>query len=297
MARLVYMALESPALILATANPGKIRELAPLLGSSGLAVRSLADYPDLHLPPETGSTFRENAFLKAAAIARASGCLALADDSGLVVAALDGAPGVFSSRFAEDLPLLPEETKDQRNNRKLLNLLQDAPPERRGAFFQTVIAIVSPDGRELSAKGEWHGIILREPRGANGFGYDPIFYDPEVNRSAAEMSAREKGSRSHRGKALASLLKQLPRFLRDLGYQDLPELIEPRWQGRRIRIWLEPPGKWLSLPWSKTVAQLLKALNLREETAIIARNGKLLTPDRQIWSNDELLVRIVASRG
>lgn len=291
------MVVKISCLILATSNPGKIREFASLLEASGLCARSLVDYPDLELPEETGSTFRENATLKAAAIAKATGCFALADDSGLVVPALGGAPGVFSSRFGEDLPLLPDESKDERNNRKLLTLLRDVPEERRNAFFQTVIAVVSPDGKELTAKGEWAGKILPEPRGANGFGYDPLFFDPESGRAAAEMSAREKNGRSHRGKALASLLKSLPQFLRENGLTDIPDIREPGCPGPRIRVWFEPPGKWLNMPRPKTVSQLLRALDLREETALVARKGKLLTPDRQIWPDDALLVRVVSSRG
>lgn len=291
------MAVESPLLILATANPGKIRELLPLLQPSGLVIRSLADYPDLVPPEETGATFLENALLKAAAIAKATGCLSLADDSGLVVPALEGAPGVYSSRFAEDLHPVPGESKDQRNMRKLLSLMQSIPESGRNGFFQTAIAVVSPDGKELAVKGEWAGRILTEPRGDGGFGYDPVFFDPEVGMSAAEMPAQLKNSRSHRGKALASLLKQLPAFLRKLGLNGLQEVIKPAWHGARIRVWLEPPGKCLSMPRPKTVSQLLQALDLREETALVARQGNLLTPDRRIWPDDELLVRIVASRG
>lgn len=296
MAGLVQMALGP--LVLATANQGKVNELSPLLEAFGFSVTSLADYPEIGGVEETGSTFRENALLKAKAAAMATGCLALADDSGLVVPALDGAPGVYSARFGEELELLPGETIDQRNMRKLLGLLAGKPDARRNAFFQTCIAIVDPAGRQLTARGEWHGLINDVPQGENGFGYDPVFFDPELGKTAAQLTRKEKNVRSHRGKAIANLLKQLPAFLVDYGFVEKGyEIQEPAKGGARIKVRLEPPGKIIDLPRCKTASQLLEKLQLLPETALIARNGELLTPDRRIWPNDELLVRVVSSRG
>lgn len=209
------MALNNAAtVVLATTNKGKIAELAPLLAAAGLNVRVINEFGRMPEIVESGNTFLENARIKAQAAVNFTGCMALADDSGLVVPSLDGAPGVYSSRFGDDLEILPGETRDQRNMRKLREIFKQKPLLNREAFFQTVIVLLHPDGRELAAQGSWEGEILTEPRGANGFGYDPVFLDPSIGRTAAELGREEKSRRSHRGKAVAKLMDLLPDFLK-----------------------------------------------------------------------------------
>lgn len=193
-------------LVLATRNKGKIVELSQLLKARGIEVISLAAFPDMPEVLETGSTFLENALLKARAVAAFTGLPALADDSGLVVDALAGAPGVLSARYGDDQAFLPEETLDQRNIRKLLMRMRDIPEYKRNCHFETVVAVATPAGASLTAKGTWEGKVLTAPLGNNGFGYDPVFWDMAHAKSAAQMSPAEKNSRSHRSKALAALL-------------------------------------------------------------------------------------------
>jgi XTP/dITP diphosphohydrolase len=193
-------------LVIATGNPGKVREIARILSDLDLDVRSLADYPSAPEPEETADTFAGNAAIKALAAAERTGELALADDSGLVIDALDGAPGVYSSRFAG------EDATDEGRNAKVLDLLKDVPDEDRTARFVSVIAIAEP-GRVIgTAEGTCEGMIAREPRGTNGFGYDPIFFSRDMGRMMAELSADEKNSISHRGRAVQAakeILKNL----------------------------------------------------------------------------------------
>lgn len=198
--------------VLATRNAGKIRELAEPMAAFGLRVLGLEAFPALGDIEETGTTFEENALLKARTVAEATGLVAVADDSGLEVDALNGAPGIYSARYGGDLPLLEGETRDQRNNRKLRAALADVPEERRTARFVSTMAACKPGGAELVVRGVWEGRLLREPRGENGFGYDPLFWDPEINRAAAELTRDEKNARSHRGKALRQLLAAWPEF-------------------------------------------------------------------------------------
>lgn len=200
-------------IILATTNKGKIAELARLLKDSPYEAEGLDQYPELADIEENGATFAENALIKARAAAARTGVLSVADDSGLSVDALGGAPGVFSARYSEDWESLPGESRDQRNTRKLLSALKDVPKERRGCRFVTAIACVHPDGREFVCEGEWRGRILEAPLGENGFGYDPVFFDPALQKTAAQLSREEKNSRSHRGRALRAMLKKLPEFL------------------------------------------------------------------------------------
>lgn len=201
-------------IILATANRGKVAELRDQLENLGLTVKTLADFPGYQEPEETGKTFAENALIKAKAAAKATGLIAIADDSGLVVDALAGVPGIYSSRYGEDYARLPEESRDQRNIRKLLDKMADVPAKMRGAHFETIIAAVAPDGKFILGEGKWPGEILTAPRGTEGFGYDPVFFDPLLNRSAAELSREEKNSHSHRGRAVKALLEKLPDFLK-----------------------------------------------------------------------------------
>lgn len=187
-------------LIVASRNQKKINEIQAIARDFGLEVISR---DDAGLPPvdieETGETFEENALLKAMAIMEMSGCPAVADDSGLEVDWLDGAPGVYSARFAGDA------CDDLANNRKLLELMAGVPPARRTARFVSAIALAYPDGKTLVVRGVTEGRLLEEPRGAGGFGYDPLFVPQGHDRTYAELPADEKNKISHRGKALAAM--------------------------------------------------------------------------------------------
>lgn len=199
-------------LILATRNQGKVRELREPLARFGFDVQSLPeDFPEV---PETGSTFEENALIKAHAVADALGVPAVADDSGIEVDALGGAPGVYSARYSQDWPEVEGESTDQRNNRKLLAGLEGVPAEKRTARFRCCMAMVYPSSwkdrpADLVVSGAWEGSIAFALSGSNGFGYDPLFIDPASGRTGAELSREEKMARSHRGKALARLLEEL----------------------------------------------------------------------------------------
>ncbi len=194
-------------LILATRNQGKVRELRDPLARFGFDVQSLPeDFPEIE---ENGTTFEENALIKARAVANALGVAAAADDSGLEVDALGGAPGVYSARYSEDWPAVEGESKDERNNRKLLVELEGVPFEKRTARFRCCMALVIPGGEEIVVSGAWEGNIGFERAGSNGFGYDPLFIDPELELTGAELTREAKMVRSHRGKALAKLLAEV----------------------------------------------------------------------------------------
>ncbi len=190
--------------VLASGNRGKLAELQHALAPLGHELKPISDWTD-HSPEETGDTFEANALIKARHAAARSGLPSLADDSGLAVDALNGAPGVYSARYAGD------QASDADNNRKLLAALADVPPEQRGARFVCVIALVcsADDPSPLIARGEWEGHIADQPSGDGGFGYDPLFVDPQLQRSAAQLSREDKLARSHRGQAIANLLRQL----------------------------------------------------------------------------------------
>jgi XTP/dITP diphosphohydrolase len=184
-----------PRLLLATNNAGKVAELRRLLQGCGWEIVTPADVGlDLSVE-ETGGSYEENATRKALQYAQASGLVALADDSGLEVDALDGRPGVQSARYAG-----PKRT-DAERVQKLLEELRDVPDARRTARFRAVIAIASPDGRVETVEGDIEGRIARAPRGENGFGYDPVFLLPDRGLTAAELPADEKDAISHRGVA------------------------------------------------------------------------------------------------
>ena len=191
-------------LVVATKNAGKAREVAQILAGLPYDIVSLADFPDAPDVEETGSTFADNAILKATAYARYTCELTLADDSGLEVDALNGAPGVFSSRFA---PTDPE------RNSKLLDVMKSIPDEQRTARFRCAIVIARPDGSIKTCEGAVEGVIAREAKGAKGFGYDPIFYLPELGKHMAELTAEEKNAISHRGKALQAAINLLKECL------------------------------------------------------------------------------------
>ena len=189
-------------LILASKNPGKLRELQEILGSMQVEVLMESQVGlDLDVE-ETGTTFEENSFLKADAVMKASGMAAIADDSGLVVDALDGAPGVYSARYG-DLH------SDAERTAYLLKNLESVPDEQRTAKFVSVITACFPDGRTIQARGECPGMITRSPRGDGGFGYDPVFLVPELGATFSELSSEEKNRISHRGKALQLFAQKL----------------------------------------------------------------------------------------
>jgi XTP/dITP diphosphohydrolase len=199
----------NPTLVMATRNLGKIRELAALLPESGVRLLSLADFPLLPEIPEEGATFAENAAAKAMAVARLTGYPALADDSGLMVDALGGAPGVFSARYAQDRTN-PRPPTDADNWGKLLEELQNVPWGERGARFVCELALAWPDGRLLRARGECAGVIAFEPQGETGFGYDPVFWVPEYGATMAQLGPEIKNKISHRAQALAAFKDLVP---------------------------------------------------------------------------------------
>jgi XTP/dITP diphosphohydrolase len=199
-------------LVMATRNPGKIRELQTLLGDAGVRLLSLADFPHLPEIPEDGASFAENAAAKAQAVARLTGQPALADDSGLVVDALKGAPGVFSARYAQDRTA-PRPPTDADNWGKLLEELHDVPWEERGARFVCELALATPDGTLRRARGECAGIIALEPRGHTGFGYDPVFWVEEFGATMAQLGPETKNKISHRARALAAFRAVLTAWL------------------------------------------------------------------------------------
>lgn len=198
-------------IVLATRNNGKVRELNSLLATSDIEAISLNDFSEIGEIEETGDTFEKNALLKARFVARKTGLPSLADDSGICVDAIDGAPGVYSARYGDDWEKIEGETRDERNIRKLM--AATARAENRKCRFATVMAAALPTGEEIVARGEWEGELLTAPRGKNGFGYDPVFLDPELGKTAAELSGAEKNARSHRGKAVRAMLEKLPAFL------------------------------------------------------------------------------------
>jgi len=206
-----------PKVVLATRNAGKVRELADGLRAFGLEVLGLDAFPGMEEVEETGLSFEENSLLKSNAVARYTGCIAVADDSGLEADALDGAPGIYSARYSEIRPLPPELENpalsgDERNNLALLRALAAVPEEKRAGRFVCAMSACKPDGTRITLRAVWEGRILRAPRGNNGFGYDPLFLDPETGRTAAELSREEKNARSHRGNALRKLLALWPDF-------------------------------------------------------------------------------------
>ncbi len=194
-------------LVLATRNKGKVKELQELLSGAGVKVVSLADFPDVPEVVEDGDTFQANAVKKAREVAEAVGELTLSDDSGLEVDCLNGAPGVISARFAG------AQHDDEANNRKLLELMFGVPWEKRTGRFRCVVAIAVPGGKTETVEGTCEGIITSEPRGTQGFGYDPLFFVPKYKRTFAELNATEKNLLSHRGKALQKAITVLKRTI------------------------------------------------------------------------------------
>jgi len=193
-----------PRLVIGSRNKKKLLELQDLLGDLNLELVDLSGWPNLPDVEETGATFEENARLKATGYAGAVGAWVLAEDSGLVVPALKGRPGVYSARYAGT------HGDDAANNRKLLAELAPLPDDRRAAYYVCVAALASPDGevREV-AEGRCHGVIVKEPRGTGGFGYDPLFEISEYHQTFGELSLRVKQALSHRARAVVQLRPEL----------------------------------------------------------------------------------------
>lgn len=190
-------------IVMASSNPGKLRELSRLLDGLGVVIVPQSDY-GVEDAEENGTTFRENSYIKARHAAAATGLPAIADDSGLVVDALEGRPGVYSARYAG-----PGAT-DRDNVARLLAEMASVPDDARGAAFHCVATFVVPGDEEpLVAEGVWRGSILRAPRGEGGFGYDPVFLDPDSGKTGAELDRDAKNARSHRGQALRHLVERL----------------------------------------------------------------------------------------
>jgi XTP/dITP diphosphohydrolase len=195
-------------ILIATSNPGKLRDFAGAATGHGIEIASIPGFASLSAVVEDGLTFEENARKKAEAYSRhAPGEIVLADDSGLEVDALSGAPGVHSARYAADQPhLANENTGEEANNARVLRELRKVPPERRTGRFICVL-VAARDGQTLASfRGTAEGVILDSPRGTGGFGYDPLFYFPEIRKTFAELSAEEKAGYSHRGAAFRQFL-------------------------------------------------------------------------------------------
>jgi XTP/dITP diphosphohydrolase len=195
-------------ILIATSNAGKLRDFAGAAAPFGIEIATISNFASLPAVVEDGRTFEENARKKAESYSReVPGEMVLADDSGLEVDALKGAPGVHSARYAADAPhLMDNNTDDEANNTRLLRELKDVPADKRTGRFVCVIA-VARDGQTLEVfRGEAEGIILNRARGTNGFGYDPLFYFPQIQKSFAELSAEEKAQYSHRGAAFRQFL-------------------------------------------------------------------------------------------
>ena len=197
-------------IVLATNNKDKIKEIKRILWGLSAEILTLEDFPGFPKVEETGKTMEENAILKAKIIFRFTHLPSLADDSGLEVEALNGAPGVLSSRFAG------EHCSYQDNNRKLLSRMKDVPPEKRGAKFVCVVAIAKGTDEITTVRGEVKGVITTEEKGENGFGYDPVFFIPQLNRTFAQLTIEEKNRISHRAQAFAKAKKLILKgFLND----------------------------------------------------------------------------------
>lgn len=193
--------------VIATKNKGKAKDFEALFAPLGYEVVTMFEVaPDMEIE-ETGTTFEENAILKAETLSRALGKLVIADDSGLAVDALGGEPGVYSARYAGD-------HDDEANIVKVLEKLEGVPESERTARFCCALAIAGPNMETFTVFGTCEGVIINEKRGTNGFGYDPIFYVPKLGRAMAELTPEEKGTISHRGNAIRKLAAELPNLLK-----------------------------------------------------------------------------------
>jgi XTP/dITP diphosphohydrolase len=190
-------------IVFASGNEGKVREIREMLEGMGIELVSLSNYSHVSEIVEDGKSFLENALKKAKIVSEFTGETVLADDSGLQVEVLGGEPGIYSARYAG------EKATDAENNAKLLAKLKKIPQEKRTAFFSCVLVLYKTDGSYDYYEGKWSGQIIDEPRGNNGFGYDPIFFVPQLKMTAAELPAEIKNKVSHRGQAFAKLKKSL----------------------------------------------------------------------------------------
>lgn len=203
-------------ILVATTNPGKMKELSEMLAELSAQIEwlSLRDFPNVPEVEEDGDTFADNARKKALGYARATGLWTLADDSGLMIDALDGAPGVRSARYAADeAPSGDRKAIDRANFQKVLRLLNGLPAERRTARFQCHLCLAEPEKILLEANGSVEGVINQAPIGDNGFGYDPIFFIPALGKTAAQLDADQKNCISHRGNAIAAFKGRLKALL------------------------------------------------------------------------------------
>ena len=198
--------MDCKEIIIATKNPAKAKEFKAMFEPEGYKVKTLLDYPDLPEVAETGKTFEENARLKADTISRLLNCPVLGDDSGLCVDALDGLPGIYSARYAGD-------HNNAANNAKLLSEMAGVPEFDRTAHYHTTLVFAAPGKEDLVVEGEVEGLIAPVPRGENGFGYDPLFYLPELDKTMAEITAEQKNKISHRAVATAKLKHQWRQWL------------------------------------------------------------------------------------
>lgn len=206
-------------ILVATTNPGKLKELAALLGHVGDGIQwlTLKDFPGIPEVVEDGLTFAENARKKAAGYAKTTGLWTLADDSGLVIDALDGKPGVYSARYAaEECDSQDRKEMDRCNYKKVLAKMQNVPEDKRAARFMCHVCLASPDNILLEATGSVEGVIGNVPAGDNGFGYDPIFYIPPLRKTAAELDDEQKNQISHRGNAIRNFKPLFERLLAEL---------------------------------------------------------------------------------
>jgi XTP/dITP diphosphohydrolase len=201
--------VEKIEVVIATRNSGKLREIQAILSPLGLKILSLRDFPEVPEIIEDGQTFEENAVKKAAAVSRQTSRMAIADDSGLAVDALQGRPGVFSSRYAG------EKATDAERYQKLLKEMTGTPQGKRGAAFICAMAVASPKGKVEVVEGECRGEIAFAPKGSHGFGYDPVFYLPEWGKTMAELDPEVKNRISHRAQALEKLKQVLPKILKE----------------------------------------------------------------------------------
>ncbi|MEH7388989.1 XTP/dITP diphosphatase [Bacillus sp. JJ1503] len=190
--------------IIATKNAGKAKEFERMFMPLGYKVKTLIDYPEIDDIEETGSTFEENAILKAESVSKALNKIVIADDSGLSIDALNGRPGIYSARYAG------EEKSDEANMAKVLDELNDIPDKDRQARFYCALAVAVPGLETFTVSGTCEGLILREKRGSNGFGYDPIFFVVDKEKAMAELKPEEKAEISHRAQALRKLESKLP---------------------------------------------------------------------------------------
>ena len=203
------MNLNKKEILIATRNQGKAKEFEEMFQAEGYSIKTLLDYPEIEDVEETGTTFEENARLKAETISKLVNSIVLADDSGLKVDALGGRPGVYSARYAG------ENKSDAANNAKLLHELYDVPKEKRTAQFHCTLVLAAPNKESLVVTGELAGEIGTIPRGENGFGYDPLFYVPKFDKTVAELTSEEKNKISHRGEAIKLLVNDFKQWMEE----------------------------------------------------------------------------------